>query len=165
MADLKLAYAASAALTCTLESLATSSTLVAGRESTAVVNTSNLYLDYLLSGRVKLGTSPTDAKVIEVWVYASLEDTPTYPDSITGSDAAATLTSVNIKNAALALAASMVTANVTGRIYPFRPVSIASLFGGVVPKRWGVWVSHNTGVNLDASAGGTLWQTPVYATG
>ena len=86
MADEKIAYASSAALTITPASLATSATLVAGRESTAVVNTTNLYVDYLLAGKIMTGTTPTVSKQIQVWVYGQTEDTPLYPGTITGSD-------------------------------------------------------------------------------
>jgi len=55
MANIKEAYAASAPLTLALESLAASSTIVAGRESTAVSNTTNLYLDYLVAGKITTG--------------------------------------------------------------------------------------------------------------
>jgi hypothetical protein len=83
-ADVKLAYAASAAYTKTFASLATSPTLVAGWETTAVSNTTNLYLDYGVGGIITVGTSPTANTTIEVWAYASRNDTPTYPDQITG---------------------------------------------------------------------------------
>ena len=57
----KPSYAASSNLTITLASLATSSTLVVGRVSTQVDNSSNLYLDYLLSAKISTGTSLTVA--------------------------------------------------------------------------------------------------------
>ena len=97
--------AASAAYTITLASLATSSTLVAGRESTSVSNTTNLYLDYGIAGLITVGTTPTVNTIIEVWAYGSLNDTPTYPDVFDGTDSAETVTSVAIKQASLALLA------------------------------------------------------------
>ena len=57
--DIKTKYPASSAdttaLTITLASLATSSTLVAGRESTAVDNSSNVDEDHLVSGQITVG--------------------------------------------------------------------------------------------------------------
>lgn len=152
MAQLKTTYAARAALTLTLASLATSATLVAGRASTAVDNTTNRYLDALLSGKITVGTTPTVDTLIEVWCYAAIQDTPSYPDGITGSDANKTITSVAIKQAALQLAAVIgVDATTSDRAYYFGPVSVASLYGGVLPDKWGAFVVHNTGVNLNST--------------
>ena len=95
MSDFKLAYAASSALTITLASLASDTAILVGRESTAWDNSSNKYLDLLLGGKITTGTSPTAARAIEVWAYAQVEDTPTYPDGITGSDSGRTLTSLD----------------------------------------------------------------------
>lgn len=165
MADIKTAYASSAALTITLASLATDANLLTGRESTAVDNTTNKYLDYLLAGKITTGTTPTDAKLIRVYVYAQLEDTPVYPDVFDGTDSAETVTSADIRNVAIKLAAVMATNNTSDRTYWFGPVSIASLFGGAVPKRFGVFVTHDTAVNFNSTAGNhAVWVTPVYAT-
>lgn len=165
MADVKIAYAASAAMTITLASLATSSTRVAGQESTAVSNTTNKYLDYLVAGKVTTGTTPTDAKQIDVWVYASYEDTPTYPDVFDGTDSAETATSAGVLAGGLILAASISTNNTSDRTYPVAPFSIASLFGGRMPKYFGIFVTHDTGVNLNATGGNhAFWQTGVYET-
>ena len=166
MASDKIAYGPSAALTLSLGGLATSSTLVAGRASTAVVNTSDLYIDYLLAGYITTGTTPTVNTLIEVWVYGSFDDTPTYPDAITGTDAAKTMTSADIKASGLKLAAQMLVSASSNIAYPFGPVSVASLFRGfTVPKRWGCFVTHNTAVNLHATGGNhVLTATGVYKT-
>jgi hypothetical protein len=165
MSDIKNEYGSSAALTITLASLATSATRTAGRESTAIDNTTNKYLDYLVSGKVTTGTSPTDNKQIDVWVYASFEDTPTYPDVFDGTDSAETATSEDVRNAALLLAASVSTNNTSDRTYWIAPFSIAALFGGRMPKYFGVFVTHDTGVNLNATGGNhAFWQTGVYET-
>lgn len=165
MANQKIEYAASAALTITLANLTQDASLLTGQESAAVDNTTNKYPDYLLAGKVTTGTNPTDAKQIRVYVYAQLEDTPTYPDVFDGTDSAETITSADIRNACVKLAAVMHTNDTSDRTYWFGPVSIASLFGGVVPKRWGVFVTHDTGVNLKNNAADqAIWQTPVYAT-
>ena len=157
MATQNIAYADTAdtvGLTITLASLATSSTLVVGRASTAVVNTSNLYLDCLLSGLITTGTSPT-AGVIELWVYAPIKiatSTVTYPDSITGTDAAKTFASVEAKYG-LTQAAAIITNASSDIGYSINPISIASLFGGSMPTHWGVFVTHDTAVNLNATGG------------
>lgn len=163
MADQKIAYASSAALTITLANLASDANLLTGWESDAVNNITDKYLDYLLAGKITTGTSPTASKQIRVYVYAQLNDTPTYPDVFDGANSAETITSESIRNVAVKLAAVMSTDNTTERTYYFGPISIAALFGGIVPKRWGVFVTHDTAANLKNDAGDqAIWQTGVY---
>lgn len=165
MSDVKIAYGSSAALTITLAELATSATLVAGQESTAIDNTSNLYQDYLLAGKITTGTSPTVSKTIEVWVYASTDDTPTYPDDATGTNGAMESTTADIKSSSMALAASMTVSATNDVTYWFGAISVASLFGGVMPKHFGVFVVHDTAVNLHATGSNhAISVTPVYNT-
>ncbi len=165
MASTKLAYAASSALTLTLASLATSSTFLAGRESTAVDNSSNLYLDYLLAGKVTVGTSPTAGTEIRVSVVATQDDS-TWPDVFDGTDSAETVTSAGVGSGILKLAAVMpVDATTSDRAYFFGPVSVAALFGGVCPRKFVVFAAHNTGVALNGTGGNhAVSVTPVYAT-
>lgn len=146
---LKPVYGASVAFTITaLNSLATDVNLLAGWQGAAVDNTSALSDDELLTGIFKTGTSPTVSTTIEVWVYGALDDTPTYPDTITGAQGVVTLTSTNTKNSGLALASVITIDATTGGLYSMRPVSVAALFGGSLPKKWGPFVVHKTGVTL-----------------
>ena len=170
MADIKTAYASSAALTITLASLGTNSSLVVGRESTSVDNTSNKYLDYPVAGKITTGTSPT-AGVIEVWAYGQLDDTPTYSDSFTGTDNPKTMTTRDILLSGCAWIATLVTTATTNVTYWFGPVSLACAFsrlygGGIlVPKKWGLFVTHNTAVNLNSTGSNhACWHTGVYMT-
>src|SRR4051794_34831478 len=114
MASIKTAYASSAALTITLASLASDTNLLAGRESTLVDNTSNLYLDYLLGGKITTGTTPTDVREIRVYVAALIEDS-TWPDVFDGTDSNETVTSSGIRDAGLRLAAVIATNNTSDR--------------------------------------------------
>jgi len=164
-ADAKVAYAASAAYTFGVASLATSSTRTAGREGTAVSNTSNKYLDYLIGGTTRTGTSPTAGKQIDLWVYAAYNDTPTYPDVFDGTDSAETVTSENVRNTAIRLAASAIVDSTSDRDYPFAPVSLASLFGGWAPTHHGLFLAHDTAVNLNSTGGNHVFSyTPLYGT-
>lgn len=164
MSDVKIEYGTSSALTITLASLASSSTLVAGRESTAIDNTTNKYLDYLLSGKITVGTSPTTAKEIRVYVAALMEDS-TWPDVFDGTDSDETITNAQIRDSACKLAAVIGTVATSDVSYPFAPVSVSSLFGGSLPKKFVVFVTHNTGVNLNATGGNhAIYVTPVYET-
>lgn len=160
----KTAYASSVNHTITLASLATDTNLLAGRAGTAIDETSNLYIDELLAGFISTGTTPTTAKEIDVYVYASVDDVPTYPDGITGTDANKTITTANILNSGLKLAASITTTATSNEKSYFGPISVASLFGGVLPKKWGVFVVHNTAVNLNSTGGNhQITSTGVFA--
>lgn len=150
-ADVKLAYASSADYTITVASLVSSGTLVAGRESTAVSNTSDLYLDYLVAGKVRVGSSGTAAGTIEVWAYASMNDTPTYPDVLDGTDSDETFTSADIKRSCLKLIASIPNDATNSRTYPFAASSIAAAYGGLVPKNHGLFVVHSASSALSST--------------
>jgi hypothetical protein len=156
-ADFKTKYpsTSSTALTLGCASLASDSNLLAGRESTAISNISNNDLDHLVSGQITTGTSPTVNTTIEVWAYASQKtasDVPTYPDVFDGTDSNEAVTNAGVKNAVLRLVASITVTATSNVAYPFAPVSIASLFGAM-PKFWGLFVVHNTGVALNATGG------------
>lgn len=159
MADIKTKYPASSAnstaLTISLASLASDSNRLAGRESTVVDNTTNLDLDHLVSGKIRTGTSPTVSKVIEVYAYSVSKiatGTPTYVDAFTGSDANKSVTSANVRASALRLVWSTQVDATSDRDYYIPPTSIASLFGEL-PAYWGLWVVHDTAVNLNSTAG------------
>lgn len=162
---LKPSYGASAALTVTnLQSLATNSTWTTGWSSAVQDNTSNLSIDEQISGVFATGTSPTVSTIIEIWAWGILDDVPTYPDTITGSEAGAiALTSANVKLAgAFARLGSITVDNTTNRVYPFS-FSLAQNGFGYVPKKWGLWVSHNTGVALKSS-GNAIARVPLQYT-
>ena len=143
------------AITIGLNSLATDPTLLAGRASTAVDNTTYLDIDHLVSGVIRLGgATPTVSKTVEVWAYAPVRvaTTPVYPAAITGTDANRAMASANVKFSALRLVHAM-TSDATAALDLFiPPTSIASLFGEL-PQFWGLWVVHDTGQALDSTLG------------
>ncbi len=152
MADVKANYPAASDVTITLASLASDTNLLAGRESTALDNSSNLYLDYLVSGKITTGTSPTTARSIQVFAVGSSDGT-TWPDVFDGTDSTETITSANHKNSICRFIAEMATDNTSDRVYHFGPVSLASAFGGVLPVKVVFFVVHNTAVALNSTAG------------
>lgn len=163
-ADIKAKFGSSAAFTITLASLATDSDKTAGRESAVIDNSSNLYLDALVGGKITTGTSPTANKSIDIWVYAAIDDTPTYPDVLDGTDSDEDFSTPERRNAAVRLGATAIVTSTSDTAYWFAPFSVAALFGGVLPKRWGLFVTHDTGVNLNSTGGNhALSYTPVYA--
>ena len=164
MADVKLNYQAASDATITLASLASDTNLLVGRESNAIDNSANLYLDYLISGKVTTGTSPTTARSIEVWAIGSWDGT-NWPDVFDGTDSAETITSANHKASICRFVASMSTDSTSDRTYHFGPVSMASVFGGTLPPKFVLFVVHNTAVNLNATASNhQIRIQPVYET-
>jgi hypothetical protein len=146
-------YAANATITMDLANLGTSATFVAGRESSQIDNTSNKYIDALVSGKVSVGTTPTANTTIAIYVWgADTSLATTAIDVLDGTDSAETLTNVGILNALRFGAAVSVPANTSDVAYEVLPFSVASLFGGVMPKFWGLYVAHNTAVNLRNNA-------------
>lgn len=159
MADLLTKYPSTSSVDVTIDlaNLATNAqnVFLAGRASTAIDNTVNLDLDHLLSGVIVAGSvAPTVSRSINVYAYAAsstASGVPTYPDGITGTDAAKTMTSANVMNSALKFVASITIDATASRAYTFAPVSMAGVFGGVLPKFYGIFVSHDTAQNLGAT--------------
>jgi hypothetical protein len=141
------------ALTITLASLATSSSLLVGRESTVISNLSALYVDAMVMGQIMTGTSPT-AGNINVWAYGInklASSAASYPSPLTGSDAALTVVAETL-TCDFALVQSIPTNTTSNQAYTLRPASIRELFGAM-PLKWGIFVTHNTAVNLNSTAG------------
>ena len=149
-----------------LNSLAASSTRLAGYESNAVdvgAYSGGPPQDVLLAGYFTAAGSNSQAGQIDVWVIGSLNDTPTWPDVFDGTASAETVTSANILYAIGKLAVSITGDNTTSRVYPFGPVSVAALFGGVLPDQFVVFIAHNiqTSTNAWHSSGHAIYATPV----
>jgi len=150
MATQTINYSSNNTITMDLANLASSSTWVAGRESNEIDNTSNKYVDCLVEGSISVGTTPTINTVINVFVWgADVAPSTTPIDVIDGVDSAETITNTGVLYSMFRLGAAInVLANTSNVAYPIAPFSIAQLFGGVVPKYWGLFVAHNTAVNL-----------------
>jgi len=158
MAVVNISYAATATITVAPENVASSTTFVAGVESNVIDNTGNKYVDALVSGRWRSGTTPTANTSVLIYVFSVRDDTPNYPDVFDGTSSAETLTSAGVGRGFLKLAAIMdVDTNTTGRDYDVL-FSVAQLFGGAMPLKWGLFIAHNTGVNSDSTAGNHVWK-------
>ena len=153
MATLTISYSSNTAITMDLANLGTSATFVAGRESSQIDNTTNKFVDAIVSGQISVGTTPTANTQINVYVWgADTSLATTALDVLDGTDSAETLTNVGIRDA-LRLGASInVPAATSDVAYIVLPFSVASLFGGILPKFWGLFVAHNTAVNLRNNA-------------
>lgn len=168
-ADVKTAYGASTGVTITLASLAASSTLLAGRESTAIDNgASNKYLDYLLAGHFKTAASNAQVGTIAVAVVAAEDDTPTWQDVFDGTDSVETVSLQNVYDQICKIAANITTTATNALVWPFGLTSVAGLFGGNVPDQFDLFISHNaeTSTNAWSATEGdhAVRYTPVYLT-
>jgi hypothetical protein len=154
MATQTINYGSTTAITMDLANLGSSATWVAGRESTEVDNTTNKFVDAIVQGSISVGTTPTANTVINVFVYASDTSLATTPiDVIDGVDSAETITNTGVLYSMFRIGAAInVLVNTSDIAYPVAPFSIAQLFGGIMPKYWGLFVAHNTGVNLRNNA-------------
>lgn len=150
MATRKISYDTSTAITITLASLASSAT--ASRESTSIVNTTNLYIDAMVYLAIPLQTgTPANDKAIYVYFYES-EDGTNYTDNATGTDAALTLRSpTNLRG-------PFVISTPDSGALTYKAVigSVASFFGGVMPRKWGIVVNNFTGLTLNATEGNLI---------
>lgn len=153
MADTKFAYAASSNLTVTnLAGLASSSTHVTGWESDLIDNTTNEYLDYLVSAKITTESAGLSAGEIRVWVVAMLDDS-TWPGGFDGTESAETtpLDDANGTAAGAKLGAIAVTDTTASQVYYIAPFSVAQLFGGICPAKFVIFITQSTGTTLETS--------------
>ncbi|MDE1766573.1 MAG: hypothetical protein KGI27_09945 [Thaumarchaeota archaeon] len=146
------------AITITLASL----TNAAFRQSTAVDNTTNLFLDALVSVVIKTAAASTSSTgYVAVYAYGTTDGGTHYTDGASGTDGAFTPTTPpNIRLIGLINAVANSTTYVGG------PFSVAAAFGGVLPDHWGIIVENETGATLDATAANFVadyqgWQNQV----
>ena len=153
-------YSANTAITFDISSLATSSTFVAGRESTQIDNTTNMYVDAMVTCDGILGhasTAPTIGQYIGLWCWgADTSLATTAIDTLDGTDSAETLSHESVLRSLKFVAAPAVTVATAALTYHIQPFSVAQLFGGILPKFWGLYLAHNhTGALAAAQSG--IW--------
>lgn len=136
--DVKQSNAASTSLTITATTLANA----AARESTAVDNGTNLYLDAIVRVTATVGTV-ANPKEVRVYVYGS-EDGSVYEDPATGTDAAITL-----EDPPVTKLARVIPTPTSTKAYEAL-FSVAQCFGGVMPRKWGIIVENQTGAAFTA---------------
>ena len=157
MTTLNIAYSANTAIVMDLSALASSSTFLAGRESTQIDNTSNKYVDALVQGKIIVGSTPTLPCQANIYVWGSDVSLATTPiDTLDGTDSAETLTNTTVLTNSLVLARSIPILVATSDLtYFFEKFSVAALFGGLMPKFWGIFFAHNMTAALKTDAGNT----------
>jgi len=165
MASVKIAYSASAGLTVTnLHSVGNSTTHVSGWESDVMDNTTNLYLDHLISGKFTVASAGLAVGEIRVWVVPMLDDS-TWPGGFDGVESAETtpLDDANGTVAGAVLLWACATDTTASQVYYMRQSSVASLFGGSLPRKYVLFVTQNTNAALESSGNQMTWRG-VYQT-
>jgi len=157
MADIKAKYGNSNGITITLTSLADA----ALRASQAVDNSVNLFLDALVQLIIyNTEGAPTGEKNLLVYAYGSADDGITYSGAATGADAVyGGVAGQMIENCKLL---GIIHADADDESFESDVFSVASAFGGVLPKKWGIIVKNQVGVAL-ADSGNSAFYQGIYA--
>lgn len=162
--DVNPVYVTPTSSTGGITSIGTSSTWVAGYEwfVVDVAGMSPIPIAVRVSGQVTVGTTPTVNTEIRVYIVAS-EDGSTWPDVFDGTPSAETVTSEGVRDSFAKLVAVLrVDATTSNRSYPF-DFEASQFFGGTLPDTFAVFITHNTGVNLNSTAGNhTYLYAPQY---
>jgi hypothetical protein len=114
-------------------------------------NSSELAIDALVGGSIMTGTSPTVNKQIEVWAFGTFDGGTTFSAGAGATDANLTITSGEKTQLRLLTIIGPTTAT-SNQAYRWGPFSIQNAFGSM-PKKWGIFVVHNTAVNLNSTGG------------
>lgn len=136
------------AITITLNGLADDSY----RMSTAVDNTSNLFLDVLVQLKIDTANvgAPAGDKNVLVYAYGTADDGTTYSGGATGIDAAyGGVAGQLITNCKLL---GIVHVDAQNEVFESDLMSVASAFGGVMPAKWGIIVMDQVGQALGANS-------------
>lgn len=151
-----------------ITSLATSSTWLAGYEWYVVDNTAaaqaGLQLDWFNSGQIMVGTTPTTNTEIRSYLVGSPDGT-FWPDVFDGTPSAETVTSVGVFTGFGKLANVIQVGAATSNVaYPFA-FGTRLWMDNVLPKKFIVFVTHNSAVNLNATGGNhSYYSQPEYVT-
>lgn len=139
-------YGTSTAITITLNSLATSTTV--GRQATVIDNSSNLFIDALVTAIISTSASAIgSSKTVAIYVSGSEDGTNYDQDdgAMGATDAGYTINSpTNLK------LARVMYCPTSSKVYN-AVFSVANLFGGVMPRKWTVVVCNDTNQSLAAS--------------
>lgn len=143
MATVTANFSSAQSITITLANLTDGS----WRQSAVYDNTTNKFVDALIGGSVQTGTSPTAGGTIDIYAYASYDGT-NYTAGASGSDAAYT---ADGEETLLKVVEIIVVDATSDQDYVWGPVSLAAVFGGVLPSKFGLVVENNTVATLNAT--------------
>ncbi len=144
MSDIKAVYGSSSqVITITINNLAND----AKRESLAVDNSVNGYLDALVQIKIATNTTAdsTGDKSLYLYACATSDNGSSYSGNASGSDASFGIDPQQLGNCRLIGVLYTPTQN---KIYESDVMSIASAFGGFLPQCWSIVVHNKTGQTL-----------------
>ena len=130
--------------------LAASATHIVGVRSDIIDNTTTKYLDFIVTGQMRVDDTITAGRTIRIYLYASTNviatSTFNYPfhttTEITETKGVTTFIAEQRDN--LALASIITVSGTDNEIYSVKPFSVATIFGlPVAPLKWGLFVTHN----------------------
>jgi len=164
--NFQFAFQASVNMTYTsLVSLASDTLILSGAEALAVDNgATGAPLEIGVSGFIKNGSgSPSSGRSIQINAVAAIDDTPTWPDTLTGADNLKTITSSQIEGGCMYLITSLAVAITANQVNPFAPIGLTGVFG-FMPRYWTIFIAQNSGIAL-ASSGHQVTYKGVYVQG
>lgn len=155
-----LSYSAVNSMTVTaLHSLASSAT--AGWQSAVVDNSSDVYEDAHVQVVLDFAnTAPANDKCVYVMAYAGLETTYTNPAS--GSEGTITLTSITNTGQNLRLI-GIIPYTTQDEVAESAVMSVAAVFGGLLPYKWGIVILNYSGAALAGSGNTVKWRGVKHA--
>jgi hypothetical protein len=153
MGSIIAAYGTATTITMTLTGVLTSATLTGGRSSAAIDNSAGAYIDRPVTVKFTTGTTPTVSTVIELWMIPVLDDT-TYADVFDGTDKSVTVTTRGLLCGYGTLLDSVNVDSASSYTSYYLSGSPAAAGGTLPPKKYQLFITHNTGVLSSTSAGG-----------
>lgn len=135
------------AITISLASLTSASY----QQSAAIDNSTNLYLDAVITGNFKTGASGVSASGF-ITIYVAGYDGTQYSNNASGSNASFT---PDLQGNLLPICTIGATANATTYYIPY--VSVAAAAGWFfLPQKWSLIIYNGTGATFDTTAGNFL---------
>lgn len=164
MADVKFAFGTATEFTKTNANIATSAT--AGWMSNAIDNSSNKYLDALVTVELAaVNTAPANSKAVFLYAYGLIYASGTAYTSTgdgTPSGSEGTLTFPDVTANAIPMPRLGVIPYPTqNKAINAGPFSVAQAFGGVLPVKWGIAMINHTGMTLSVTK---IYYIEVYET-
>jgi hypothetical protein len=155
MGNITQEYAASSNVTVTnLHSLPASASFITGWESGAIDNTSNKYLDYVISAQFTMTSTNNQAGEIRIYIVPQLDDS-TWPSPFDGTESTESITDTEERDAIAIFAKSVAVDASTGAVIVVAPFSVRAACG-YCPAKFVIFITGNgaTSTNAQFAASG-----------
>ena len=152
MATVTEFFGTATAFTKTNANLASSAT--AGWKSNAIDNSSNLYLDALVSIELAaVNTAPASNQAVYLYAYSLIEGSAyasTGDGTIDGTEGTVTFPNISTLQIVLPIL-GIVPYPVQNRAINSPAFSVARCFGGILPPKWGIAMVNFSGMTLSVT--------------